>query len=139
MTRGIAATVVGLGLIGGVGAVTYDDGTATVSIDEHNTPDNKEDDARVTLTTAAGDEYSCPADIHEKLKASNLESGRIKLTLKRVRKRVDAIEKANPDNTLPSKVYDEYRRLQKRDDALVDRFNVRVDRHNAILKANCTT
>jgi hypothetical protein len=137
--RGIAATVVGLGLIGGVGAVTYaDDGTATVTIDEHNTPKNKKDDARVTLKSDGGESSSCPPDISEKLEAGDIESGRVKLTLDRVRKRIVAIEKANPGNTLPPKLYDEYQALAERDDALVKRFNEGVDRHNATMEANCT-
>ena len=118
----------------------YDnDGTATVSIDERNTPNDASDDARVTLNTDGGDEYSCPADIDEKFEAGDIRAGRDKLTLQRVRERVDAIEKAHPGNTLPPAVYDEYQRLGKRDDALVDAFNKTVERHNAILEANCTS
>jgi xanthine/CO dehydrogenase XdhC/CoxF family maturation factor len=139
MVKGIVASVVGLGLIGGVGAVTYaDDGTATVSIDERNTPNDASDDARVTLKTGGGKEYLCPADIDEKFEPGDIEAGRIKLTLERVGKRIDAIETANPGDTLPPKVYDEYQRLLKRQNALVKHFNEAVDRHNAILEANCT-
>ena len=82
--------------------------------------------------------YSCPADIEERFEAGDIEAGRIKLTLDRFEGRIDAIEKAHPGDTLPPKLYAEYERLVKQDRALVKRFKQAVDRHNAILEANCT-
>ena len=136
--RGVVATIVGLGLVGGVGAATYnDDGTTTVTIDEHNTPDDARDDARVTFKTE-GKAYSCPEGVEEKLEPGDIEAGRIQITLRRTRKQLRAIEKSHPGDTLPPAVYDGYHKLSERYDALVDRFNDQVDRHNAILEADCT-
>jgi hypothetical protein len=136
MVRGIVASVVGLGLIGGVGAVTYnDDGTATVRIDERNTPNDASDDARVTFKTN-GKAYSCPDGIEEQLEPGDIEAGRIKITMRRLGKQLRAIEKANPEGAPPA-VYARYKRLAKRHDDLVDRFNDAVDRHNGILEASC--
>jgi hypothetical protein len=138
MVRGIIATgVVGLGLVGGAGAVTYnDDGTATVSIDERNTPKDSSDDARVTFKTS-GKTHSCPPGLGDQLASGDIKAGRIKITLKRNRKQLRAIEKAHP-NGAPPDVYAEYQRRAKRDDALVAAYNDEVDLHNAILEENCT-
>lgn len=139
MIKGLIATgVVGLGLVGGAGAVTYsDDGTATVRIDEHNTPKDSSDDARTTFKTG-GKTYSCPTRLGDRLESGDIKAGRIEITMKRNRKRLDAIDKANPDRVLPPAVYDEYQRRSKRDKALVAAFNDQVDLHNAILEVNCT-
>ena len=125
-------------MIGGGGAVAYnDDGTATVKIDEHNTPGDASDDARVTFK-ASGKTYSCPRGIRDQFEPGDIKAGRIKITLKRNRQQIRVIEKAHPDRVLPPAVYDKYQRLTKRDDALVAAFNDEVARHNAILKENCT-
>jgi hypothetical protein len=137
MVRGIVAGVVGLGLIGGAGSVAYnDDGTATIRIDERNTPNDASDDARVTFK-ANGKTYSCPPGVEAQLEPGDIKAGRIKITLKRNRQQLRVIEKAHPDSVLPPAVYDEYQRLTKRDDTLVAAFNDEVSRHNAILKKNC--
>jgi hypothetical protein len=137
MVRGIIATgVVGLGLVGGAGAVTYnDDGTATVKIDEHNTPKDESDDARVTFKTG-GRTYSCPPGTDEQLASGDIKAGRIKITMKRNRKQLRAIEKAHP-NGAPPDVHAEYQRRAKRDAALVAAYNDQVDLHNAIIKEDC--
>ena len=139
MIRGIVTGVVGLGLIGGAGSVAYhDDGTATVKVDERNTPGDASDDARVTFK-ASGNKYSCPPGVRDQLEPGDIKAGRIKITMKRNRQQVHVIEKAHPDRVLPPAVYDKYQLLAKRDKALVAAFNDQVAHHNAILKVNCTT
>lgn len=92
----------------------------------------------MTLETDGGQAYTCPDGVEGQFEAGDIEAGRIKLTLERVEGRIDAIEEAHPGDTLPKRVYVRYQRLVKQDRALVRRFNDAVDRHNAILEANCS-
>jgi hypothetical protein len=55
----------------------------------------------------------------------------------RRRKHIRAIEKAHADGAPPA-VYRRYRMLTRRHDEFVARFNDAVDRHTAILEADCT-
>jgi hypothetical protein len=133
MVKRIAAGLVGVGLIGGVGSVAYNpDGSATVTIDDHGKK------TKVDLPIEAGGKaYSCPADVDDKLAPYDVRAGRITLTLRQVRKQEKAIEKAHPGRTAPKAVARRYNRLAARDDRLVDLFNDAVDERNAILERDC--
>lgn len=135
MVKKIAAGLVSVGLIGGVGAVTYgDDGTATVTIDDHGTKQT------VSLPMEIGGKsYRCPDDTEAKISAFDINAGRIKLTLQRVRQQEKVIDKRHPGRTVPKRVAVKYNKLLRRDDVLVDRFNSAVDERNAILRTDCTT
>ncbi len=135
MVKRIAAGLVGVGLIGGVGAVTYgDDGTATVTIEDHGTKHT------VTLPMEVGGKsYSCPSATQDKISSYDVNAGRIKLTLQQVRRQEKVIDKRHPGRTAPKAVARRYNKLLRRDDDLVDRFNSAVDDRNAILRTDCTS
>jgi hypothetical protein len=132
MVRQAVAGVVGLGLIGGVGAVAYDkDGTAKVTITDKS--GHKE-----TVTIAGGGKsFSCPDGTDAKLEPIDIEAGRAKITLRRVRQSMGTIEKRYPDHRAPTKVVNRYNRLVKREGKLVDAYNSAIDKHNAVLKSDC--
>ncbi len=133
MLKQAAAGVVGLGLVGGVGAVTYDDGgNATVTV-----TDKKGHKESVQIGGSNGKSYSCPDGTEAKLEPIDIHAGRVKITLRRVKKRIDAIEARYPSGEAPGKVVDRYRALGKRENKLVDAFNSAIDQHNAVLKENC--
>jgi hypothetical protein len=130
--RRIAAGLAGLGLIGGAGAVTYNHGTPTVTVNDHG---RKE---KVTLPMDHGKSYSCPADIDSKLSPHDLTAGRIKLTLDGVRAQERKIELRYPSHTAPKTTADRYNGLIIWDRALVKSFNHEVDARNAIIDSECT-
>ena len=133
MVRRVVAGLAGLGLVGGVGAVAYnDDGTATVTI-----TDKQGRTQTVKIGTAEGPSFVCPDGTEAKLEPIDLRAGRIKITLRQVRKRETAIEKRYPDHEAPDGVAKRYNRLLKRDDQLVDAYNAAIDDHNAVIDADC--
>jgi hypothetical protein len=129
-----AAGLAGLGLIGGAGTVVYNNsGDATVKI--------KDDKTGIVQTVRLGEggrSFSCPLGTNGKLEPYDIRAGRIKLTLKRVRRQEHAIERRYPSNEAPSRIAVRYNALGRRDDRLVDAFNVQVDTRNAILRRDCT-
>jgi hypothetical protein len=135
MVGRIAAGLATVGLIGGVGAVTYsDDGTPTVTVEDHGTKSN------VTLPMLVGGKtYSCPASTEDKISPYDVNAGRIKLTLQRVRRQEKSIKERYPGTRAPKVIADRFNKLARRDDALVDRFNSAVDERNAIIRSDCTT
>jgi hypothetical protein len=155
------AGVVGLGLIGGVGAVTHgDDGSTKVTI-----TDDKGHQQTVEIAGGNGKTFSCPSGVDAKLEPIDIEAGRIKITMQNNRKELDALDtridaakkvidgldKRYPTGEAPHKVVVRYNRLVKnanrlvkrdkalvkRDDQLVDAYNAAIDRHNAVLDAEC--
>ena len=133
MVKRIAAGLVGVGLIGGVGSVAYNpDGSATVTIDDHGKQ------MKVDLPMEAGGKsYNCPDGVDDTLEPFDVRAGRITLTLRQVRKQEKAIEKAHPGRTATKAVARKYNRLAAKDDRLVDLFNDTVDERNAILERDC--
>jgi hypothetical protein len=135
MVGRIAAGLVTVGLIGGVGAVTYsDDGTPTVTVKDHGTK------SKVTLPMERdGKTYHCPTGTQDKVSPYDVNAGRIKLTLQKVRQQEKAIKKRYPGTRAPKVIADRFNKLARRDDALVDRFNIAVDERNAIISRDCTS
>jgi hypothetical protein len=134
MLKEAAAAVAGLGLIGGVGSVVYDNGgDATVKIRNEKT-------GVVQSVTIGGDgqRFSCPAGTREKLEAHTIQAGRIKITQQQVRRQLRKLEAKYPDNVAPGPVVDRYNALVRRDERLLDAYNAEVDAHNAILDRDCT-
>jgi hypothetical protein len=134
MLREIAGGLVGLGLIGGVGAVTYDgDGTANVTITDPKT-------GKTESVTIAGDgsrSFSCPDGTDAKLEPIDIRAGRIKITLRRVEKRLDGIDRKHPGGQAPDRVADRYNQLAKRGRRLVNAYNAEIDKHNAVIDSDC--
>ena len=134
LREAVGAGLVGLGLIGGAAAVTYDDsGSATVEIEKGG----------VTRTTELGGQkggptYSCPADIDETLAPFDERSGRIKLTEEDVAAQLDQLDAQYPQQTVPPTIARQYNDLLDRDKQLVQAFNESVDKRNAILVRECT-
>ena len=125
---------VGLGLVGGVGAVTYDDdGDAKVTITDGKTGKK----ASVELRAGDGKTFMCPATASERVDASNIRAGRVKITMRRVRGSIKALERRYPSGEAPGVVVDRYNGLARRHKRLVRAFNVEVERHNAIIEAEC--
>ncbi len=132
MVKQVAASVVGLGLIGGVGAVAYDkDGTAKVTVTD------KAGHKETVTISGGGKSFSCPDGTDAKLEPIDIEAGRAKITLRHVRESMSAIEKRYPDHRAPHKVVTRYNRLVTREGKLVDAYNSAIDRHNAVLKSDC--
>lgn len=132
--RRVAAGLAALGLIGGVGAVTYDDkGTATVTISAHG----KKRTVTLPMDTS-GKKYKCPDDIMKKVSPYVILGGRIELTLQDVRKEERSIARRYR-TTAPRRVLRRARELVARDHRLAARFNRVVAKHNAIVAANCST
>jgi hypothetical protein len=132
MVRQAVAGVVGLGLIGGVGAVAYDDdGTAKVTITD------KSGHKETVTISGGGKSFSCPDGTDAKLEPIDIEAGRAKITLRNVRKSMNTIEKRYPDHRAPTKVVNRYNRLVTREGKLVTAYNGAIDRHNAVLKSDC--
>jgi hypothetical protein len=96
--RQVAAGLAGLGLVGGVGAVTYnDDGTAKVTIS-----DKQGRTEPVKIEGDRGQNFSCPDGTEAKLEPIDIQAGRIKITLRRVHKSISAIEKRYPGREAPA-------------------------------------
>lgn len=135
LVRGtVAAGLAGLGLVGGAAAVSYkDDGTAEVTVT------NKQGQVEsVTIAGGNGKTYSCPAGTDSKLEPVDVRAGRIKITMRQLRRQIKALDARYPDHRAPAEVADRYNRMVKRDHRLVDAFNEAIDEHNAILEADCT-
>jgi hypothetical protein len=133
--RRIAAGLAGLGLIGGVGAVTHDDnGSAKVTITDHGSKRTV-----ILPTEVGGKRFSCPAGTTDKLSTVDELLGRIQLTLEDVRRDEKAIEDRYPERTAPPKaIVSEYKALARRDDRLVARFNRATKDHNAVIDSDCS-
>jgi hypothetical protein len=131
----IAAGLTTVGLIGGAGAIVYDDdGTAKVTI-----TDKSGSEQTVTLGGAGdGKTYDCPAGTEDKLSHIDVEAGRIKITLREVRGDRRDIRKRYPGHAAPDPVAKKYNKLLRRERDLVRAFNVSVDKHNAVIDADCT-
>ena len=134
MIKQAAAGAVGLGLVGGVGAVTYDDsGTPTVTV-----KDKKGREQSVRLTGEGdGKGYDCPRGTTDKLKPHDRRAGRIKITLRQVGKERRSIEAQYPGRTAPAEVAGRYNALVRRHNRLVTAFNSEVKKRNAVLEAEC--
>jgi hypothetical protein len=129
-----AAGLVGLGLIGGAGTVYYNNhGDATVKIE------NKKTGQVQTVRIVGGDgrSFSCPSGENEQLDPHVIRLGRIKITLRQVRRVERRLEREYPTGA-PSSVLARYNALHRRDDRLVDSYNAEVNTHNAILDRDCT-
>jgi hypothetical protein len=133
LVRKIAAGLTGLGLVGGAGAVTYnDDGTAKVTI-----TDGQGHKQSVQIGGGNGQSYKCPDGTEAKLESVDIRAGRIKITLQRVEKSLDAIEARYPGRKAPDAVVTRHNRLVKRDKALIHAYNASIDEHNMILETDC--
>jgi hypothetical protein len=135
MVRKAAAGLAALGLIGGAGAVTYDDnGAATVTIADHGV------NRTVNLPMEKGGKrFKCPDGIETKLSPYDILGGRIQLTIEDVRRDEKAIVTRYDADTAPRAVMHKYKLLVARDHRLTARFNRTVDKHNAVIDANCET
>jgi hypothetical protein len=135
MVKQITAGLVGLGIIGGVGAVSYgDDGTPTVTVDNHGQK------SKVTLPLEVnGKTYTCPAGTREKRAPYDVAAGKVLITLRQVRRQEAAIEKRHPGRTAPAAVADRYNALVSREGRLVRAYNRQVDKANAIIDSDCTS
>jgi hypothetical protein len=129
----LVAGLAGLGLIGGAGTVVYNNhGDATVKIKNEKT--GRVQSVRIE---AGGKEYLCPMGINEKLKPYDLAAGRIKLTLRQVRRVEHALLRQYPGGA-PGSVVTHYNALGRRDDRLVAAYNREIRGHNAILRRDCS-
>jgi hypothetical protein len=140
MVGKLAGGLVALGLIGGAGALAYDDGGTTKATvpDTHVIVTDKQ--GRTETVAIAGDDgrlFSCPDGIDAKLEPIDKRAGGAKLKLRRVTKRINAIEKRYPEGKAPGHVVDRYNGLVDRHRRLVKAYNHAVDAHNAVLKADC--
>jgi hypothetical protein len=129
-----AAGLAGLGLIGGAGTVIYNNqGDATVRI-----KNDKTGQVQTVHLSGPGDRlYSCPAGTDDKLRPHDIRAGRIKLTLRQVRRVEHRLLRLYP-NGAPTRVVTRYNGLHRRDDRLVDAYNLQVDAHNAIIDRECS-
>lgn len=133
MVAKLAAGVAGLGLIGGVGTVVYNNhGDATVKIKNEKT--GRVQSVRIE---AGGREFVCPMGINEKLKPYDLAAGRIKLTLLRVRRVENALLRRYPSGASDA-VVTHFNTLKRRDDRLVAAYDREIRGHNAIIRSDCT-
>jgi hypothetical protein len=79
--RTVGAGLAGLGLIGGAGAVAYnEDGSATVTVKD------KAGVAQTVRLESGGKTFSCPDGTEEKVSPHDIRLGRIDLTIRRVRR-----------------------------------------------------
>jgi hypothetical protein len=133
MVRRVAAGLAGLGLVGGVGAVTYnDDGSTTVKITDKN--------GKVQTVNIEGDggkTFSCPDGTEAKFEPIDIRAGRVKITLRQVHKSMDTLEKRYPNGKAPAAAVKRYNGLVKREHKLVKAYNEAVDAHNAIISSDC--
>jgi hypothetical protein len=133
MVRRIAAGLTGLGLIGGAGAVAYnDDGSAKVTI-----TDKQGRKESVTIGGGGGQSFTCPDGTQAKLEPIDLRAGRVKITLRHVDKRLDAMGKRYPGGKGPHDAVVRYNALVKRNHRLVRAYNAAIDEHNAVLNSDC--
>jgi hypothetical protein len=133
VVRRVVAGLAGLGLVGGVGAVTYgDDGSATVTITDKNGKAQT-----VTIKSDGGKTFSCPDGTEAKFEPIDIRAGRVQLTLRGVHKSMSALEKRYPGGKAPAGVVKRYDKLLKREHQLVKAYNETVDEHNAIIDSDC--
>lgn len=129
----LAAGVAGLGLIGGAGTVVYNNhGDATVKIKNEKTGRVQ----RVRIK-AGGKSFLCPVGIDDKLKPYDLVAGRIRLTLRQVRREEHVLLAQYPGGA-PASVVTHFNTLHRRDDRLVAAYNREIRGHNAVLRHDCT-
>jgi hypothetical protein len=134
--KAAAAGLAGLGLIGGAGTVIYhNNGDATVKIKNDKTGQVQS----VLIRGAGGKSYSCPSGTREKLNPYVIAGGRIKLTLRQVRRQESAIMKRYPNHRAPDSVVVRYKAIARREGRLVAAYNAQADAQNAILDRDCTT
>ena len=130
--RAVGAGLVGPGLIGGAGAVVYnDDGSATVTIKDRS------GQAQTVRLEGGGKMFSCPDSTEAKISPYDVRLGRIDLTLRQVRRKEGQLERRYPDQTAPAPVVNRYNSLLRRDKRLVAAYNTTVDERNAIIDADC--
>ncbi len=135
MLRKAVAGLAGLGLIGGAGSVIYkDNGDAVVQIRDKNTGKVQS----VQIGGAHGRWFSCPAGTRDKVEPFDITLGRIKLTLRQLRRKEHGVEQRYPSHYAPSAFVDSYRALLRRDHRLVSAFNVEMDKRNAVIDQECT-
>ena len=133
IVRKAVGALVTLGLVGGAGAVAYDsDGTATVTV-----TDEQGREESVQIKGDGGQSFSCPEGIEARVEPIDIEAGRVKVTLRRVRKQLKAIDRRYPGKAAPADVADRYNGLVKRENRLVDAYNDSIGEHNAVLTADC--
>src|SRR5262245_30168371 len=122
----VAATgLAGLGLVGGVAAVNYDDsGNAKVKITENG---------KTRTVTIKGDKggpaYSCPGDIDNKLAPIDEQVGRIQLTIRDVEGEIRRLEARYPQRAVPAPILKQFNALYDRDDDLIQAYNQSIDEH----------
>ena len=134
MLKEAVAGLAGLGLIGGVGAVTYDNsGTPTVTVKDKS---GKQHKVRIT-GDGDGKPYDCPRATRAKFEPHDIRAGRIKITLRQVKKELRTIEARYPGRTAPAAVADRFNALARRHNRLVAAYNGEVEKRNAILEADC--
>jgi hypothetical protein len=130
--RTVGAGLAGLGLIGGAGAVAYDeDGSATVTIK------GKSGGEQTVRLQGGGRTFSCPDGTEAKVSPYDIKLGRIDLTIRQVRRQERKLETQYPDHNAPAPVAERYNALLRRDKRLVSAYNSTVDRRNAIIDADC--
>jgi len=134
MIRGLIGTgLAGLGIVGGVAAIHYsDNGSATVTVKNHGVT------RTVKLRGAGGPTYSCPVGTVSKLRPVDILSGRIKLTIHDVERKLKPLKARYPGGTAPGAVVRYYNGLVRRDRRLVRAFNDSVAQHNRIIRTDCT-
>ena len=133
MVGKVAGGLAALGLIGGAGAVAYDDdGTTTVTV-----TDKRGRTESVEIAGDKGRRFWCPDGTEAKLEPIDIRAGRVKITLRRVEKRITTIEKRYPKRRAPGDVVVRYNGLVKRHGRLVKAYNNAIDAHNAVLDSDC--
>ena len=137
MIRQFAAGLAGLGLIGGVGSVVYNnDGDATVKI-----KDTSGHVQTVTIKSGDGPKYMCPESAENKLKPADITLGRIELTIQHVereeKREVKKIKHLYPNGGPPDSVLKRYYALYRRDVRLVKGYNAESDARNNVLSQEC--
>ncbi len=147
---GWAAVLVVGGIASMAGLDGADDGEVTVTTP---TKTGAAKETRVQLKTVDGESWSCPLGTGTKLEPLKARLGRLELNLRSVRRdvrtkvrRLDAMEERYPGNAPTQAIADKYNRLvsqAKRLDAREGRsvvaYNRAVDRHNAVIEADCTS
>lgn len=130
--RAVGAGLAGLGLIGGAGAVAYnDDGSATVTIKD------KSGGEQTVQLRGGGKTFSCPDGTEEKVSPYDIRAGRFDLTIRQVRRRERKLEAQYPSHNARTPVARRYNALLRRDKRLVSAYNSTVDTRNEVIDADC--
>jgi hypothetical protein len=111
-----AAGIAALGLIGGVGHVVYDAQGAKVTITDHGKTKS------VHIATDGG-WYTCPESTTHELEQRMIQLGRVKLTIRQLKRQHSASSWTTPSIARYS--------------ALVGEYNTETQAYNAVLDKDC--